>query len=326
MFFTEVNIERQPELARHGAKIWTIGSCFADEIGRRMAHALFDIRVNPLGTLYNPRSIAAQLTRVAEGHLYDESDLFFHNGLWHSMDFHSSFSRPARGETLAAINGAIAELHAELPRLELLMVTFGSARAFIDLDTGLVAGNCHKLPSSRFTVCDLNAAEITREFAVAVSALRQLAPQLKLLYTVSPIRHKAYGFHADRLSKANLLIATDNLCATDEAARYFPAYEIMNDELRDYRFYAADMIHPSDVAADHIYRRFLQTQCSDATIALADECSRFTRRLRHRPMHAGTDNAASDFARATAAEAARLTHLHPTLSEAINIYTASLPK
>lgn len=325
MFFTEVKIEPQPGLAAHGRKIWTVGSCFADEIGRRMADALFDIRVNPLGTLYNPSSIATMLCRVAQGRLYTEADLFRHNGMWHCMDFHSSFSSTNREDTLELINRTMTELHDELPELDLLMITFGSARAFIDNTTGQVAANCHKLPSARFEVRDLNANQIATEFAHTLATLRNTAPELKMLYTVSPIRHKAYGFHADRLSKANLLIATDRLCAADAKARYFPAYEIMNDELRDYRFYAADMIHPSDVAADHIYRRFLQSQCDDATIALADECTRLTRRLRHRPLHAGSATTA-DFAEATAAEAASLTQRHPCLSAAINRYTATSGK
>ena len=127
MFFTEVKIERNPGAIRHGDKIWSIGSCFADEIGRRMADALFDIRVNPCGTLYNPFSIANALTRIASGTPYTKADIFQHNGLWHCMDFHSSFSRADATEAIAAINGAITALHAELSRLRLLMVTFGSA-------------------------------------------------------------------------------------------------------------------------------------------------------------------------------------------------------
>lgn len=322
MFFTEVKIDRQPGLVLHGEKIWTIGSCFADEIGRRLADALFDIRVNPLGTLYNPLSIAALLWRVAGCRLYTEADIFRHNGLWHCMDFHSSFSGSDPEEVLHRINHTVEELHHELPRLDLLMITFGSARAFIDRETGVVAANCHKLPASRFEIRDLQADEISATFSKAIEALRQTVPGLKVLYTVSPIRHKAYGFHADRISKANLLIAADNLCTSDNAARYFPAYEIMNDELRDYRFYAADMIHPSDVAADHIYRRFLQSQCDDSAIALADECVRFTRRLNHRPLNPASSEATA-FARQTAAEADRLSTLYPALTDAITRYTAN---
>ncbi len=322
MFFTEVKIEHQPGLAVHGQKIWTIGSCFANEIGNRMADALFDIRVNPLGTLYNPLSIASAISRVAIGEIYTQADLFRHNGLWHCMDFHSSFSGADSNEVLHNINRTITELHEELPRLRLLMVTFGSARAFINRATGNVAANCHKLPASHFDISDLTADYITTIFTEAASLLRHHAPRLKILYTVSPIRHKAYGFHADRISKANLLIATDRLCLQDVDARYFPAYEIMNDELRDYRFYAADMIHPSDVAANHIYRRFLQSQCDDATTALADECTRFTRRLRHRPLNPSSTEA-SGFALSTEAEAARLRESHPYLSEAINRYTTT---
>ena len=285
-----------------------------------MRHALFNIRVNPLGTLYNPLSIASQLRRVARGELYTDADLFNHNGLWHCLDFHSRFSGNDKTEVLARINGTIAILHQELPRLRLLMVTFGSARAFIDTATGHAAGNCHKLPASRFDVLDLQASDIVTSFAETISELRAAAPELRVIYTVSPIRHKAYGFHADRISKANLLIAVNNLCEADaEGSFYFPAYEIMNDELRDYRFYAADMIHPSEVAADHIYNRFIQSQCDDATIALADECTKFTRRVRHRPLNPDSGEAAR-FMQATQREATRLTMLQPAIGETINRY------
>ena len=319
MFFTEVKIERNPGAIRHGDKIWSIGSCFADEIGRRMADALFDIRVNPCGTLYNPFSIANALTRIASGTPYTGADIFLHNGLWHCMDFHSSFSRADASEALAAINGAITALHAELSQLQLLMVTFGSARAFIDNATCTPAGNCHKLPASRFHVRDFAAGEIVDTFTEAINLLRRTAPDLRVIYTVSPIRHKSYGFHADRISKANLLIAADELCRRDTASLYFPAYEIMNDELRDYRFYAADMIHPSEVAADHICQRFLHSQCDDTTISLAEECIRLTRRIGHRPINAYTPEAEA-FRRATTEKAARLCREHPELSEALHRY------
>ena len=284
MFFTEVKIERNPGAIRHGEKIWSIGSCFADEIGRRMADALFDIRVNPCGTLYNSFSIANALDRIATGSPYTEADIFLHNGLWHCMDFHSSFSGTDATAVLNGINDTIAELHAELPHLRLLMVTFGSARAFIDRTTGMVAGNCHKLPASRFEVRDFTADEITKRFSQTINRLRAISPQLKVIYTVSPIRHKAYGFHADRISKANLLIAADELCRHDESALYFPAYEIMNDELRDYRFYAADLTHPSEEAVEYIWEKFQERYLTDAARTLLREGEKVMKALSHRPI------------------------------------------
>ena len=315
MFFTEVKPERiEPQLT-HGRKIWTIGSCFSDEIGRRLADDLFDVRVNPCGTLYNPLSIARTLERIIDGTLYTPDDIFMHNGLWHCMDFHSTFSRPEREEALAVINRAIATLHDELPRLDRLMITFGSARAFVDRNNGTVAGNCHKLPADRFETVDLSIPEIVDRYKALIDRLRSVAPALHLIFTVSPIRHKAYGFHADKLSKAVLLLATEEVCRSCGCA-YFPSYEIMTDELRDYRFYEADMIHPSAVAADHIYRRLAEALFSPATEALAAECRRLTRRLAHR----ATDTESEEYRAFTAATrnlAGELSRRHPQLTEVL---------
>lgn len=315
MFFTEVKPERiEPQLT-HGRKIWTIGSCFSDEIGRRMAADLFDVRVNPCGTLYNPMSIARTLDRIIDGTPYTCDDLFLHNGLWHCMDFHSAFSRPEREEALAVINRAITTLHNELPRLDRLMITFGSARAFIDRTTGAAAGNCHKLPADRFDTVDLSVPEIINRYTALIGRLRRVAPDLNLIFTVSPIRHKAYGFHVDKLSKSRLLIATEEICRACGCA-YFPSYEVMTDELRDYRFYDADMIHPSAVAADHIYRRLAEALFSPATQALAGECRRLTRRLIHR----STDTESEEyraFAAATRNLAEELAGRHPQLTEVL---------
>lgn len=258
-FFTPVVLSPSPWSILPDDPAWTVGSCFSDEIGRRMASAGFNVRPNPLGTLFNPASICRQLRRVAEGTPYAASDLYELNGLWHSPDFHSSFSDPERDKALEKMNGAIRTLHDALPSLRWLILTLGSARAFVAKDTGCVVANCHKLPAACFEIRDLSLDDITADLSSTLALLRSRAPQLKVVFTVSPVRHKSYGMHADKLSKARLLLAADNICDTMDDVVYFPAYEILDDELRDYRFYAADMIHPSEAAADYIYLRFAQT-------------------------------------------------------------------
>lgn len=282
-YFTRVQIAPSERPIGHTDPVWTVGSCFSDEIGGRMAARGFAVEVNPLGTLYNPASICRQLRRVAAGEPYTAADLFEHEGLWHSPDFHTSFSAPAADEALVKINGAIERLHTALPSLHTLMLTLGSARAFRSTESGEIVANCHKLPAERFTVVDLEVAEIVSDLSETLRMLRRQAPGLRTVITVSPIRHKAYGLHADRLSKARLLLAADRLCEQGEA-EYFPAYEIMNDELRDYRFYAADMIHPSETAADHIYSRFAEAYFSAATRDLAAAALKQYKRSLHRPI------------------------------------------
>lgn len=255
-FFTPVVITPSPYRILPEEPVWTVGSCFSDEIGRRMAAAGFNVRPNPLGTLFNPASICRQLRRVADGTPYVASDLYELNGFWHSPDFHSSFSDPDRDTALAKMNSAVCSLHEALPSLRWLMLTLGSARAFVAKDTGCVVANCHKLPAACFEIRDLSLDEITSDLNSTLQRLRLLAPQMRVILTVSPVRHKSYGMHADKLSKARLLLAADTICNTLDDVVYFPAYEILDDELRDYRFYASDMIHPSEAAAEYIYTRF----------------------------------------------------------------------
>jgi hypothetical protein len=313
MFFTEVKIKKIEHTLSHADKVWTIGSCFSDEIGSRMANDLFNVKVNPCGTLYNPCSIHRTLTRIVEGELYHTDDLFQHNGQWHCADFHSSFSGTDQEAVLTHINATITTLHNELPGLNRLIVTFGSARAFVDRASNRVVGNCHKLPADRFDVRDLQVGEIVAEWSRLCDRLKAVAPQLRVMFTVSPIRHKAYGYHADKLSKATLLLAVDELCKLTEAD-YFPSYEIMTDELRDYRFYAADMIHPSATACGHIYNRLGEAMFTPATVALAGECRKLSQRLQHRALGGDTEEYRA-FVAATRRKAEALLAAHPELKE-----------
>lgn len=324
MFFTEVKPGKiEPRLTHH-EKIWTIGSCFSDEIGRRLASDLFSVRVNPCGTLYNPASIARALNRIIDGTPYDKADVFEYNGMWHCMDFHSAFSKTDRDELLDSLNRLTATLHSEITSLHRLIITFGSARMFIDRTTGTVAGNCHKLPPARFEVIDMDAAEITGMYAGLMARLKQINPKLNLVMTVSPIRHKAYGYHADKLSKSALLLAEDRICRETGAA-YFPSYEIMDDELRDYRFYASDMTHPSEVACDHIYSKFLHAACVPETISLAEECRKLSLRLAHRCT--GSDKTGHErFSAETTQLAQKMAQRHPELADAIYAATHNLNK
>lgn len=312
-FTTEVEIEPSIWKIAHGETIWTIGSCFADNLGSRMADRLLRVRVNPFGALYNPASIAGALRAAIDARGYSPEEMVESQGLWHCMDYATTLSRPTAEETAEAVNSLITSLHAALPHLHTLIITFGSTHIFTDLSTGLIAGNCHKLPASRFAERELSIDEIVEEWNTLIARLRSLRPGLHILFSVSPVRHKAYGLHADRLSKSRLLIAVDELCRRCNAT-YFPAYELLDDELRDYRFYAADMVHPSDVAADYIFERWAQTFCTEQTRRLFTEALRLTSRLKHRPIAGMQTN---DFQQSTKALANRMAAEHPEMTEAI---------
>ena len=268
-----------------------LGSCFATHIGERLEEAKFRCDVNPYGVLYNPLSIATALREMVARKVYTEADLYEHQGLWHSPMHHGDFSAPTHGEALARINGRLAQASDELDRLDFLLLTWGTAWVYEDRKTGRVAGNCHKLPERCFNRRRLSTDEIVSDYADLLLALRNVCPELKVLLTVSPIRHIRDGLHANQLSKATLLLAIDALKARfPESVFYFPAYEIVLDELRDYRFYAPDMVHPSEVAVNYVWERFCSSCLSEGSVYVMNECEQIHKALEHKPFQPGSNS------------------------------------
>lgn len=320
-FVTKVNIDRPAFQLSHGNPIVSVGSCFAAEMGRRLRDRLFDIEINPAGTMFNPASIADTLTRILDRNEYRPDELVKdQEGLWHLMSHHSEFSSADPDAVIQRANarqcGAATMLHEERA---LLIVTFGSARAFRYLATGQIAGNCHKLPAREFAMTDLSLGEITAVWDALITRLTSANPSLIIILTVSPVRHKAYGLVADRLSKSTLILACHRLKALHPGiVEYFPAYEIFTDELRDYRFYAADMVHPSDVGADYVFGRFAETYLPDREHDLCRRCLALTRRISHRQL--GERNTRTiEFEEETERQAAALAALSPRIAKAVGL-------
>ncbi len=252
--------------------IVSLGSCFSDEIGKRLQEGDFHIEQNPFGTLYNPASIASALRRIMYDREIGMEDLVEHEGLWHSWHHHGSFSRATAEECLEACNSRIHQAHEALKQASLLMITFGSA--WIYEREGQVVANCHKLPQENFVRRKMSVEDIVSLWRPLLKELYSFHPHLSTLFTVSPIRHIGDGLHGNQLSKSTLLLAIDELVDSElppakrkkKGAKveesdhpvtvYFPAYEIVVDELRDYRFYEADMVHPSTLAVDVVWDRF----------------------------------------------------------------------
>lgn len=240
--------------------IVSLGSCFADEVAGRMRESDFRIEINPFGTLYNPASVAEALQRIIDDREISASDLVQHEGLWHSWYHHGSFSHVTPEATLSACNERLHQAHRALRDADLLMLTFGSAWIFEK--EGNVVANCHKMPATMFSRRRMTVEEIVALWAPLLTRLAVCYPNIHVLFSVSPIRHKADGAHGNQLSKSTLLLAVDRLLSTTHyplPAYYFPAYEIVLDELRDYRFFDPDMVHPSPLAVDVVWERF---QCS----------------------------------------------------------------
>lgn len=267
-----------------------MGSCFATEMGQRLVDAKFSCDVNPYGVLYNPLSISAALREVMAGKCYDEGDLFLFRGLWHSTMHHGSFSSASVEEALAGINNRLKDARERLDRLDCLLITFGTAWVYEDKATGRVVGNCHKRPETCFTRRKLSVGEVVNDYRALLSELLAQRPCLKVLFTVSPIRHVRDGMHANQLSKATLLLAVNQLQATfPEHVFYFPAYELLLDELRDYRFYAEDMVHPSETAIRYVWERFSRTCFTTDALRIMEESENIRKMLSHKPFHPESD-------------------------------------
>lgn len=265
-----------------------MGSCFADNIGDRLRIAGFDCLRNPFGTLYNPASIARAMTIALSWHGMEKiaKDVFESNGLWHSWMHHSRFSADSRQKLLDNIGVSLNSIEERLSELDVLIVTFGSAFVYRLKETGDIVANCHKQNENLFDRGRLQIQEIVNQWTELIARLKEINPKMRIIFTVSPIRHKRDGLHENQLSKSTLLMAIDEICANDSSmCLYFPSYEIMMDELRDYRFYADDMVHPSSLAVEIIWERFVETYMSKQTKLISAECRKVMAALSHRPFN-----------------------------------------
>lgn len=303
----------------HREGVMMLGSCFSDNIGLRLRHACFDVEINPFGTLYNPASIACGIDAILKCRQYSLEDLFQEKGdnRWHSFSHHSEFSSVDSQLMLEKINNRVAVAHDMLQRASTLIVTFGTAWVYKTAKTGEIVSNCHKLPASMFERRMLGVDEIVSMWKQTISCIRSQNKSIKVVMTVSPIRHLRDGAHENQLSKSTLLLAISQLEKECDDVVYFPAYEIMNDDLRDYRFYAPDMTHPSDVAVDYIYGIFSQSFFDDETMILSDKCEKLTRRLLHRPM-SDDKEAVARFMESTNQLKIQLLREYPFLESAIS--------
>ena len=272
--YTSVDIVPAVRQIGYGDKILLLGSCFADNMGAKFSEHYFQATVNPFGTLYNPASIAAAITNVGNSQLVE------HNGLWHSMMHHGAFSDKDKEQLIARCEQSRALLQRALMEASTVVVTFGTAWVY-EME-GQVVANCHKLPASRFTRRCLTVNEIVEMWQPIVASM----PDKHWIFTVSPIRHVKDGLHANQISKAILLQAVDIL-----GQSYFPSYEIMMDELRDYRFYAEDLVHPSAVAVEYIWQRFVDTYMNKDTQSEMRVLNQLWRDNQHRMLHPDTDEA-----------------------------------
>ncbi|MCH5326330.1 MAG: GSCFA domain-containing protein [Duncaniella sp.] len=266
----------------HRHPLLLVGSCFADNIGAELSADLFNVCVNPFGPLYNPLSVLSAVGRLASGATVSAEELFERDGYWHHWGFHSRYSRPECEASIEAMNSAIADGSNTLRNASAIFITLGTTSCYILKETGSVVANCHKLPSGTFSRRELSLQEVTNTLAATVALIRKCNPEDKIVFTVSPLRYLADGLHANSIIKATLMLAVEEITHSCADTLYFPAYEIMIDDLRDYRFYADDLKHPSLMAVSYIYHLFGRSFFSQDTLKAAEAGRRITRRLAHR--------------------------------------------
>ncbi len=281
-FRTEIERTKAPFAIEHDTPLLFLGSCFSDEIGSRLADDGFKVLHNPMGPLYNPASVAACLDRVCSGSLYTTQELANGPRGFHCLDYCTRYSGADAAAVLDAVNGDIAGISEFVALSPLVFITLGSAYVYRIAATGRVAGNCHKFPADCFSreLLTVEQAADALHSAVQLLSIRGVN---HIVFTVSPIRHLADGLHGNNISKATLLIAIDSVVERYPGlCSYFPSYEIVLDDLRDYRFYASDLKHPSPMAVDYIYEFFSDYYFSSKTRQAAAEGRKLTLAARHR--------------------------------------------
>lgn len=266
--------------------ILSVGSCFAENIGSRLSNLKFKTLLNPFGILYNPISIFETIKRLQSNQPFDELELIENQGLWHSFAHHGEFSNPDKSAVLNKINQSLSVGHEFLKNTEILILTFGTAHVFEYKKTGKVVANCHKIPGSEFERRRLKIEEVSETLIGILQLIQNINPKIKIIFTVSPVRHIRDGLTENQKSKATLLLAIDAVQkANPESVFYFPAYEIVLDDLRDYRFFKEDLIHPNDTSIQYVWQYFESAFFTENTVKIIRKIEKINKAAAHRPLN-----------------------------------------
>ncbi len=270
-------------------RLMSIGSCFSENIGRKFLESKFNININPFGQQYNPLSIAHAINLLLENKPFTQNDLVYHDELWHSFAHHGSFSGDSKEEVLNNINTRLQKAAEDLRTADVLFLTFGTSHIFELKETGRVVSNCHKMPSSVFNQRLVSPQEIVDTLVNVLTRLKTYHPKLKTVFTVSPVRYFAFGHYENSVSKAHLFTAIHQLQKSNPDFYYFPAYEMVIDDLRDYRFYAEDMLHPNNQATEYVWQRLCETMLAKESVEIMKELQEITQAAGHRPRNPYTE-------------------------------------
>jgi hypothetical protein len=283
-FRTVLKIAKTPKTIDYTSKIALLGSCFSDNIAKKLDYHKFDILTNPHGIIFSPKAIEKSLFDIANKAIYKTHDLVQENKIWHSMHHHAAYSGLVKKEVLESINNSILTANTFLKQADHVIITLGTAWVYHYIPQDEWVANCHKIPQNNFIKKLLSIEEVTTSLENSMRLLKRLNPNVNIIFTLSPVRHLKDGFTENAQSKAHLLSAIQQV-TKKENSYYFPSYEIMLDDLRDYRFYKEDMLHPNAVAIAYIWDKFKNTWLDEKTLIISEKVAQVQRDLAHKPFN-----------------------------------------
>ncbi|RLD60127.1 MAG: GSCFA domain protein [Bacteroidetes bacterium] len=285
LFRTNIEIPKTDSKITYNSKIFFIGSCFTENIGDKLFELKFPVEINPFGIQYNPKSVKNSLGFLIDKKLFIQDDIHFANEQWFSFYHHSKFSNSDKEKCLFNINEKIKQASEFLEKTNIIFITFGTAWVYQLRDTKEIVSNCHKLPANKFNRFLLDVDDIYQDYLILIEKLFEINNNLKIVFTISPIRHLKDGAVGNQISKSTLILAVNKLKERFDNVEYFPSYEIMMDDLRDYRFYSQDMFHINETAINYIWHKFSDTYFDENTKKLMSRIEKIIRNKNHKPFN-----------------------------------------
>ena len=285
-FRTQISISKSNYLIDYNSKILSLGSCFAVNMAEKLDYFKFQNSCNPFGILFHPLAIEKLINFAVSKKQFTENDIFFYKERWHCFDVHSDLSNSSKEELLESLNTIITSTNQQITESTHIIITYGTSWVYRNIESDSIVANCHKVLQKQFEKELLTIEEIEKSIANTIKLIHNVNPNCTIIFTVSPVRHIKDGFVENQWSKANIISALHGTFDFRlSTINYFPSYEIMMDELRDYRFYAEDMLHPNQVAIDYIWKRFKETTISETSFAVMDEVESIQKSLSHKPFN-----------------------------------------
>ena len=287
---TQIPLQKQANnLIDYDSNVLLLGSCFVENIGVKLEYFKFQNLINPFGILFHPLAIEKLIHNSTQKKEYTEEDIFFHNERWHCYDVHSKLSNISKDNLLKDLNANIELTNQQIQQSTHIIITLGTAWVYKHKETDSIVANCHKVPQKKFSKELLSEEELQKSITHAINLIKRINTEVIIIFTISPVRHLKDGFVENAQSKSHLIAAMHKVLKSEKRLYYFPSYEIMMDELRDYRFYAEDMIHPNATTINYVWERFQHVWISEAIKKTMEDVDEIQKGLLHKPFNPNSE-------------------------------------